>query len=79
MQAPLALIDGSFALTAIFVRWPASRASDTISTSPAAISGTSSANSLRTSPGCVRDTVICGPFVPLATDVTYTRRREPWA
>ena len=35
-----------------------------------AISGTSRANSLRTSPGCVRETVIDGPFVPFATLVT---------
>ena len=32
MQAPLAFTPGSFALTAILVRWPASRASDVIST-----------------------------------------------
>ena len=70
MHAPLAFTPGSVARTAIFVRCPASRASETISTTPLAISGTSSANSFRTSAGCVRDTVIDGPFGPLVTLVT---------
>ena len=35
MHAPLALTPGSVARTAILVRWPASRASETISTTPA--------------------------------------------
>ena len=70
MQAPFAFTPGSFALTAIFVRCPASRASEVISTTPDAISGTSSAKSFRTRPGCVRDTMICGPLLPRATLVT---------
>ncbi len=70
MQAPFALMPGSVARTAILVRWPASRASDAISTIPDAISGTSSANNLRTSPGCVRLTVIDGPLRPFDTLVT---------
>ena len=48
MQAPLALSPGTVDATAILDRWPASRATATISTEPSAISGTSSANSLRT-------------------------------
>ena len=57
MQAPLALTPGTVGCTAILVRWPASRASAMISTVPSAISGTSSANSLRTRLGWVRDSV----------------------
>ena len=51
MQAPLALTPCRCERTAILVRCPASRAIATISTSPAAISGTSSANSFFTRPG----------------------------
>ena len=70
MQAPLALTPGRFDRTAIFVRWPASRAIAAISTVPSAISGTSSANSLRTRLGWVRDSVIDGPRMPLRTCTT---------
>ena len=66
----LLLQSGSFAFTAILVRCPASRASDTISTAPLAISGTSRANSFFTSPGCERDTVTIGPRMPLRTPTT---------
>ena len=69
MHAPFAFTPGSVARTAILVRWPASRASEVISTTPLAISGTSSANSLRTRAGWVRLTVICGPLSPFATEV----------
>ena len=64
MQAPLALTPGTFAWTAILVRWPASRANAAISTVPSAISGTSSANRVRTRFGWVRDSPICGPRGP---------------
>ena len=67
MQEPLALGPATVVRTAIFVRWPDSRASAAISTRPSAISGTSRANSLRTSPGCERDSPICGPRRPLRT------------
>ena len=60
-QAPTGSTLGSFDHTAIFVRWPGSRAQALISTTPSAISGTSSLNSSSTRPGCVRDTTICGP------------------
>ena len=61
MQAPFGLTPGTVDRTAILDRWPASRATATISTEPSTISGTSSANSLRTRFGCVRLNVICGP------------------
>jgi hypothetical protein len=70
MQAPLALSPGTFDLTAIFERCPASRATATISTDPSAISGTSSENSLRTRFGWVRDKVISGSRVPRVTPTT---------
>src|SRR5215217_1710140 len=35
------------------------------------------ANSALSSPGCERDTTICGPFVPLRTSVMYALRRSP--
>ena len=63
--------------TAIFVRWPASRASATISTEPSAISGTSSANRPRTRSGCVRDTVTVAARGPRPTDTTRHFRRLP--
>ena len=53
--------------TAILVRCPASRAILTISTAPLAISGTSSAKSLRTKSGWVRESVTDGPRWPLRT------------
>ena len=77
MQAPLALTPCRLDFTAIFVRWPASRAMAQISTVPSAISGTSSANSLRTRLGCDRDSVTCGPRMPLRTEIT--RRLDPLA
>ena len=70
MQAPLALTPATVDRTAILERWPDSRATATISTEPSAISGTSSANSLRTRFGCVRDNVICVPRMPLVTPTT---------
>ena len=57
----------SFDATAIFVRWPGSRAIALSSTTPSTISGTSSSNSRFTRPGCVRDTTICGPLAVLRT------------
>ena len=48
------------------------------STVPSAISGTSRANSFLTSVGCERDSVICGPRMPLRTDVTRHLMRSPW-
>ena len=56
--------------TAILLRWPASRATPTISTLPSAISGTSSANSFLTRLGWVRLTVTCGPRMPRVTPTT---------
>ena len=70
MQAPLALTPAMVGRTEIFERWPASRATAVISTEPSAISGTSSANSLRTRFGWVLDRVICGPRGPRDTDTT---------
>ena len=67
MQAPFGLMPGTVDRTAIFDRCPASRATPMISTEPSAISGTSSANSLRTRFAWVRDSVICGPRMPLRT------------
>ena len=61
MQAPLAFTPGWCEITAILLRWPASRAIAAISTAPEAISGTSRANSLRTRFGWVRDSVTDGP------------------
>ena len=77
-HAPTGSTPGSFEITAIFERWPGSRATPLISTMPSSISGTSSANSAFSRPGCERDTTICGPFVPLRTSVMYAFRRSPW-
>ncbi len=70
MQAPLALSPDTRDATAILERWPASRATATISTEPSAISGTSSENSLRTRLGWVRDNVITGSRAPRVTPTT---------
>ena len=69
-HAPMASIAGSLHQTAIFVRLPASRAMDLISTVPSNISGTSSSKSRFTSPGCVRDIITCGPRVERRTSTT---------
>ena len=53
-----------------FVRLPASRAMDLISTVPSKISGTSSSNRRLTRPGCVRLMSTCGPRVLLRTSTT---------
>ncbi len=66
MQAPFALTPGTVDLTAILVRWPASRAMAVISTDPSAISGTSRAKSFFTRFGWVRDSVIWVPACPCA-------------
>ena len=66
-QAPTGSMLGSFDQTAILVRCPGSRAHAFISTTPSEISGTSSLNSSRISPGCVRDTTIWGPLAVLRT------------
>src|SRR5213592_3823356 len=66
-QAPTGSTAGSREATAIFERCPGSRATSLISTMPSSISGTSISNSLRSRPGCVRDTTTCGPFVPRRT------------
>ena len=79
MQAPLALTPGAADLTAILVRWPASRAIAAISTVPSAISGTSSAKSFLTRLGCERDSVTCGPRMPLRTETTRHLMRVPWS
>src|SRR5699024_2332526 len=78
MHEPFALTPGFVARTASFVRWPASRARDTTSTVPSAISGASWANSRLTRFGWVRETVTEVPLVPLWTLAMYTRIRVPW-
>ena len=45
---------------------------------PSAISGTSSAKSFLTRVGWERESVICGPRMPLRTDVTRHLMRSPW-
>ena len=70
MHAPFGLTPGTVDRTAILVRCPASRATATISTDPSTSSGTSSANSLRTRFGCVRESVICVPRGPRVTPTT---------
>ena len=57
-HAPTGSMAGSFDHTAIFVRWPGSRAIALISTTPEEISGTSSSNRRLTRPGWVRLTTI---------------------
>ena len=57
-------------LTAILERDPASLATDLISTTPEAISGTSISNRRRTMPGWVREIIICGPLVEFLTSTT---------
>ena len=66
-QAPTGSTLGSLDHTAIFVRWPGSRATAFSSTMPSAISGTSSSKRRLIRPGWVRDTTICGPLVVLRT------------
>ncbi len=61
-HAPTGSTLWSFDQTAIFVRWPGSRAQALISTMPSAISGTSSSNRRLIRPGWVRETTICGPL-----------------
>ena len=62
------------------MRWPASRAIAAISTEPSAISGTSSANSVRTRLGWVRETVTRGPArASCDTGTTWHLSRVPWA
>ncbi len=61
-QAPTGSTLESLDQTAILVRWPGSRAQARISTTPSAISGTSSLKSSRMSPGWVRETTIWGPL-----------------
>ena len=56
--------------TATLERLPASRAIALISTVPAWISGTSSSNSRRRKPLCVRETMICGPRAERRTSST---------
>ena len=70
MHAPFGLTPGTVDRTAILDRCPTSRATATISTEPSTISGTSSANSLRTRFGCVRLNVICVPRIPRVTPTT---------
>ena len=70
-QAPTGSTLGSFDQTAIFVLCPGSLAQDLISTTPSAISGTSSSKSLLIKPGCVRLTTICGPFAVFRTSTMY--------
>ena len=77
MQAPLALTSAWWLTTAILLRCPASRATALISTTPEAISGTSSLNSRSTSPGWVRETTTCGPRSSLRTETTKTLIRLP--
>ena len=69
-HAPTGSMFSSVAQTAIFVREPASRAMDLTSTRPDAISGTSSSKSLLTRPGCVLETMTCGPLVDRRTSTT---------
>ena len=79
MQAPLALTPGTVERTAIFVRWPASRAIAQISTVPSAISGTSRAKSFLTRFGWDRESITCGPRIPLRTLTTRHLMRDPWS
>ncbi len=69
-QAPMGSTAGSSLQTAIFVRLPASRAMDFISTVPSKISGTSSSKRRFTRPGCVLEMSTCGPRVDLRTSTT---------
>ena len=66
-QAPTGSTLWSLDHTAILVRAPGSRAQALISTTPSAISGTSSSNSRLMRPGWVRLTTICGPLAVLRT------------
>ena len=82
-HAPTASTSGICVVTAILVRDPASLAMLLISTVPSWISVTSSSKSLLTNSGCVRDTVIRGPFGVSLTSTTYNlicsvgRKRSP--
>ena len=76
-QAPTGSTLWSFDATAIFVRWPGSRATAFSSTTPSSSSGTSSSKSRFTRPGWVRDTTICGPFAVLRTSTMYALSRLP--
>ena len=76
-QAPTGSTLWSLDHTAIFVRWPGSRAQALISTTPSAISGTSSSNRRLIRPGCVRDTTIWGPLGVRRTSTMYAFSRAP--
>ena len=78
-QAPTGSTPCTFEMTAIFERQPGSRATPRISTSPSAISGTSSLNSSRTSWSERRLTMTCGPFVELRTSMMTALMRAPWS
>jgi hypothetical protein len=76
-QAPTGSTPWACDSTAIFERYPGSRATARISTRLSAISGTSSSNSVRISSGSRRERITCGPFVPLRTSVITALMREP--
>ncbi len=62
MQAPLALIDGSLAFTAILVRVAGLAGERDDLDESGLISGTRARTAWRTRPGCVRDTVMADPW-----------------
>src|ERR1043166_3572672 len=66
-QAPTGSTPAACDSTAIFERYPGSRATPRISTRPSAISGTSSSKSVLISSGSRRGRMTRGPFVPLRT------------
>ena len=62
--------------TAIFERYPGSRATPRISTRPSAISGTSSSKARGSAPGRA-ERMTCGPFVPERTSAMTALIRLP--
>ena len=78
-QAPTGSTPCTLETTAILERQPASRATPRITTSPSAISGTSSSNSRLMSSSERRLTMTWGPLVELRTSTITALMRAPWS
>ena len=66
-HAPTGSISESLDVTAIFARFPGSRAATIMVTMPSLISGTSVLNRATRNRGCLRDNIIWGPRISCST------------
>jgi hypothetical protein len=78
-QAPTGSTPSACETTAIFDRYPGSRATLVISTSPSAISGTSSSKSFLISSESRRETMMLGPRVEEETSLMTALMRCEWS